>query len=43
MTFDLARARAETRGCADIVHLNHAGASLMPAPVADAVVDWLRE
>ena len=43
MTFDLARARAETRGCADIVHLNHAGASLMPAPVADTVVDWLRE
>lgn len=43
MTFDLARARAETRGCANLVHLNHAGASLMPVPVADAVVDWLRE
>src|SRR3546814_10601096 len=43
MTIDLARARAETRGCAALVHLNHAGASLMPAPVADAVVDWLRE
>ncbi|MEQ8396464.1 aminotransferase class V-fold PLP-dependent enzyme [Thalassobaculum sp.] len=43
MTFDLARARAETRGCAEVTHLNHAGASLMPAPVADAVVDWLRE
>ncbi len=43
MTFDLARARAETRGCADLVHLNHAGASLMPALVADALVDWLRE
>lgn len=43
MTIDLARARAETRGCASLVHLNHAGASLMPVPVADAVVDWLRE
>lgn len=43
MSFDLARARAETRGCATVAHLNHAGASLMPAPVADAVVDWLRE
>ena len=43
MTFDLARARAETRGCAEVTHLNHAGASLMPAPVADAVIDWLRE
>ncbi|MEQ9330087.1 aminotransferase class V-fold PLP-dependent enzyme [Thalassobaculum sp.] len=43
MPIDLARARAETRACADLVHLNHAGASLMPAPVADALVDWLRE
>ena len=43
MSIDLARARAETRACGDLVHLNHAGASLMPAPVADAVVDWLRE
>jgi len=43
MTIDLARVRAETRGCAHVAHFNHAGASLMPAPVADAVVDWLRE
>lgn len=43
MSFDVARARAETRGCAEIVHLNHAGASLMAVPVVDAVVDWLRE
>lgn len=43
MTFDLARARAETRGCSEVAHFNHAGASLMPIPVADAVVDWLRE
>lgn len=40
---DVARARAETRGCESIVHLNHAGSSLMPAPVADALIGWQRE
>ncbi len=39
---DLARARAETRGCEERNHLNHAGASLMPAPVMDALLDYLR-
>jgi selenocysteine lyase/cysteine desulfurase len=29
--------RAETRGCAEWVHLNNAGASLMPDPVVEAV------
>lgn len=43
MTIDIARARAETRGCESIVHLNHAGSSLMPAPVADALIGWQRE
>ncbi len=43
MTIDVARCRAETRGCERVVHLNNAGASLMPAPVADALVDYLRE
>ena len=43
MSIDVARARTETPGCANVVHLNHAGASLMPASVADAVVDWVRE
>lgn len=43
MSFDLARLRAETRGCESVAHFNHAGASLMPAPVADALVDYLRE
>ena len=29
--------RRETRGCANVNHLNNAGAALMPAPVADAM------
>ena len=40
---DVERARAETRGCEGIVHLNHAGSSLMPIPVADALIGWQRE
>ncbi len=35
--FDIARARADTRHCEDIVHFNNAGAALMPRPVADAL------
>lgn len=35
--FDVARARAETPGCTDHIHLNNAGAALMPAPVIDAL------
>lgn len=38
---DLERLRADTPGCAERVHLNNAGASLMPAPVLDAVVGHL--
>lgn len=34
---DLTRIRAETPGCARRVHLNNAGASLMPTPVLEAV------
>lgn len=43
MSIDVERARAETRGCESIVHLNHAGSSLMPIPVADALIGWQRE
>lgn len=39
---DVARLRAETPGCAKVLHLNNAGASLMPQPVLDAQLDHLR-
>jgi selenocysteine lyase/cysteine desulfurase len=39
---DVAAARADTPGCVDRIHLNNAGASLMPTPVLDAVIDHLR-
>jgi cysteine desulfurase / selenocysteine lyase len=38
---DLERARRETPGCQRVVHLNNAGASLMPDPVLRAVTDHL--
>src|SRR5882762_1751216 len=39
---DVARARAETPGCADVIHLNNAGAALQPAQVTDTIVNHLR-
>lgn len=37
MSLDLARLRAETPGTAHGIHLNNAGASLMPSPVVEVV------
>jgi cysteine desulfurase / selenocysteine lyase len=39
---DVSRARRDTPGCEEVVHFNNAGASLMPEPVLEAVVDHLR-
>ncbi len=39
---DVDRARALTPGCRHVLHLNHAGASLLPRPVLDAVIDHHR-
>ena len=36
---EVARFRNETPGCAQVVHFNHSGSSLMPQPVVDAVID----
>jgi selenocysteine lyase/cysteine desulfurase len=38
---DVERVRADTPGCAHVVHLNNAGASLPPTPVLDAVIAHL--
>jgi cysteine desulfurase/selenocysteine lyase len=38
---DLERARRETPGSEHVIHLNNAGASLMPDPVLRAVIDHL--
>jgi len=38
---DVDRARALTPGCDQVLHLNHAGASLLPQPVLDAVIEHL--
>ncbi len=41
MTFDVTRARAETPGCAEVIHFNNAGAALMPQPVIAALHAYL--
>src|SRR5260370_7479071 len=42
MTFDLRRARQDTRGCEHVLHFNNAGSSLMPEPVLDATIGHLQ-
>jgi cysteine desulfurase/selenocysteine lyase len=42
MPFDLQRARQDTPGCANVLHFNNAGASLMPRPVLDATIGHLQ-
>jgi selenocysteine lyase/cysteine desulfurase len=41
-SLDVDRARALTPGCEHVNHLNHAGASLAPQPVLDAVIAHLQ-
>jgi selenocysteine lyase/cysteine desulfurase len=41
VSIDVDRARALTPGCEEVLHLNHAGASLLPQPVLDAMVGHL--
>ena len=41
-TFDILRARHDTPGCRNVIHFNNAGASLIPQPVLDTVIDYLK-
>jgi cysteine desulfurase / selenocysteine lyase len=41
--FDVARARRDTPGCEEVIHFNNAGASLMPTPVLDTTIGYLRQ
>ena len=38
---DLERARAETPGVANVIHLNNAGAALQPRPVVDRMIRYI--
>jgi cysteine desulfurase/selenocysteine lyase len=37
-TLNIEHLRADTPGCRNVIHLNHAGSSLMPQPVIDATI-----
>jgi cysteine desulfurase / selenocysteine lyase len=41
-SIDVERARAETPGCSEVIHLNNAGAALMPVPVLERTIAYLR-
>jgi len=41
LALDVVRLRDETPGCAEVAHFNHAGSSLMPQPVIDALFGHL--
>lgn len=41
VTMDIARLRADTPGCATALHLNNAGAALLPRPVYEALTAHL--
>ncbi len=43
MTIDLARARRDTPGAAEVLHFNNAGAALMPTPVLEAQLRHLQQ
>jgi cysteine desulfurase / selenocysteine lyase len=43
MKIDVERARRETPGCENVLHLNNAGASLAPAPVLEEMIRFLRQ
>ncbi len=42
LPFDLTRARQDTPGCDKVLHLNNAGAALMPRQVVEATTNYLR-
>lgn len=42
LAIEVERLRAETPGCRNVAHFNHAGASLMPRVVVDTVVNFVR-
>jgi selenocysteine lyase/cysteine desulfurase len=39
---EVSRLRADTPGCAHVIHFNHCGSSLMPRPVIDATVGHIQ-
>jgi selenocysteine lyase/cysteine desulfurase len=41
-SIDVERARTETPGCREVIHLNNAGAALMPVPVLERTIAYLK-